>query len=229
MGSSPTVSAEIKDLEDIMTEKNQNIPQPAPKEDSKSKYRVLHERGVELDDESIDFIVATISEGFTDTCSFLGRSDGELHFICSDNLRNIGYVPNETGPVNIPLAFFKDLEQHGTKVDPELPFTIATISGKPYQIGLRHYLISAGREEAVHYFQHRGDTHLRAEIDSDGFVEQLSPLDRLSCDVEVEARSVVDKIARTKGEPLVWERVDAELRRLFPDKYGKSVNELLSR
>lgn len=201
-----------------------NKKDPIAATEKVSKYAILHEQGVKIEDELIDFIVNTISLGIEDARTHFERND-VLNLITSDNQQNIEYVKGQN-TVAIPISFYKEFEGLTPPYDFDSPNHVVGKSvGFPEQICLRSYLRNVGREEMVHFFQDLGDVHLKSSLTDS--INYLSPIDRFLCDAEVEARSVVDKIATENGEIPVWENIDKSLKKNYPDKYGKSVEALL--
>lgn len=189
-----------------------------------SKYATLHEQGVKIKDELIDFIVDTISLGVQDTKTYFNRNE-ELNLITSDNQQNVGYVKGQNA-VAIPISFYREFEGLTPPYDFDSPdYIIGRLVGLPEQISLRSYLRNIGREETVHFFQDIGDVHLKSSLTDS--VNYLSPIDRYICDAEVEARSVVDEIAKVNDETPIWENIDKSLKENYPDKYGKTIDVLL--
>ncbi len=192
--------------------------------EAESKYKILHERGVELKDSDIELIISELAAGARDTQEFLGNlEDSELNFISSDNLDKIGYVPDQQ-TINVPLPYFKSIESLNIDLL-EYKQKIGEIQGQNLgEVDYQIYLRNAGREEAVHHYQNVGHEKLKAKLREE--VNSLSDLDRLLCDVEVEARRVVDEIAISKGEEPIWEKLDQTLQELFPERYNMPIESL---
>lgn len=199
------------------------VVQPTP-----SKYQTLHERGVELTDSQIDYIVNLLTEGMSDVKHFLDcDNDPDIGFICSDDMTGIGYVP-EQRTINIPLQFFKNLYQYAQPFEDYIVHIgvadKANITTTP--IPFAQYLVAVGREELVHHYQAIGHPLLQVSPPDITSYKQLSAVDQLLCDYEVEARRIVDSISKNKGQPPIWEKIDSQLQVIYPQRYNKPVAQL---
>ncbi len=192
----------------------------------KSKYAILHKRGLKLKDADIEFIVLEITNGFKDTQEYLGRSkDPGPNFICSANLTRIGYVSDQQ-VVNIPMHFLKHFEILRTPLS-ESKAELLHFDDEWYgRIDSRLWLRNAGREEAIHHYQNIGHPKLQSKLDDK--IGGLTDLGRLLCDVEVEARMVVDQIAISKSEVPMWQKFDHRLKSFYEEFYNLTIEQLAS-
>ncbi len=190
---------------------------------SPSKYQVLHERGVKLDDEKIDFIVELMTMGIKDVYDYLEIDEKErtLGFISSENLDRIGYALDQKA-INIPIAYLNSLAEANKQLE-HISVALKFIQESSEEIPFAAWLRNAGREETVHYFQHLGNLKLHASVPDGEKYMHASELERVLCDYEAEARAVVDKIAEQLGENPIWKELDDFLKKNYPERYNKPL------
>jgi hypothetical protein len=136
----------------------------------------------------------------------------------------IGYAPDQEA-INIPVQYLNKIASVNNPLTDHQQMVYA-IDGKEVSIPYSHYLKLVGREETVHHFQKVGHPNLKVQYSVTN-PAGLSQVDRLLCDVEVEARKVVDAISINLGEKPIWAELDTYLSQQFPDRYNKSVDYLL--
>lgn len=190
----------------------------------------LREKGVVLQEGDIRFVLSNFQEGMDDTRVFLGRSD-EIKLTHSRFLGEIGFDAGKCA-IEIPIVFFNcftnvdvPLGEHFIEIDFSPPFYFQK---RPRKIPFSYFLRLVGREEAVHFFQRKGDPRLQAAI---YFAppEDLSSVSKQLCDVEVEARQIVGEICVGSGEEPFWVDYDDLLTDLYPHHYGRSIEYLLNK
>ena len=196
-----------------------------------SKHKLLHERGVILDDETIDYIIGTLDRGIHMARAYLGRFDDTgLHFISSDNMERIGYSP-EKKAINIPVAYFNRLAKRAIPLR-LLPKSIRLLPKSKQGIGIgsfhehvayEEYLLAAGIEETIHHFQHIGDSQLQAKMPLGSDYEGLDEETKVLSPHEVEARRMTDKILESNHQKPMWEDYDQYLRQAFPNRYERPI------
>ena len=191
-----------------------------------SQWKRLHDHGVILKDTEIDFITNGIVDGSNEALKFLGQSDYEWpKIIFSDDMDTIGYVPRQQ-VINIPVQYLNKMAAVKNPFSDHQQI-VYTIAGKEISIPYSQYLKLAGREETVHHFQEVGHPSLKAKYSAISPAE-LSQVDRLLCDIEVEARKTVDAISIKLGEQPIWANFDTYLSQQYPDRYNKPVDHLIS-
>ena len=197
-----------------------------------SKYQLLHERGVKLPDKEIDFIVSQLELGSRDALKFLDREHDQYpwpRLIASDNLDRNGYVP-EQKVINIPVPYMNELAATPTSLATrtERLYTIHP-TGLQKSVPYNYSLRLGGREETIHHYQNVGHPLLKAQnIITEGS-EHIPPEDKILCDIEVEARKIVDQICLAHGEDPIWKPFDDYLQRARPEAYNQPVTYFLGK
>lgn len=183
-----------------------------------SKWQVLHERGLDLEDRDIDFIIEHIVAGTRDTLDYFEIKNSDWpKVIFSDNLDTPGYIPDQDA-LNIPLPYLKRVGKLGVALSGHQQMVYQLPNSEPLNIPYSHWLRLVGREETVHHLQKTGLSQLNARYPQQD-PSSLSQLDRLMCDIEVEARNIVDKISVKLREKPTWQGLDDHLQKAYLDKY----------
>lgn len=185
-----------------------------------SQWQMLHDRGVRLDDDGIDFITSNLSKGIELARLDLNIPPEEpIRCIFSDNQNTIGYAVVQD-VINIPVPYLNRIANAKTDIN---SIKVSIIIDEfqleiPYQV----WLEAAGIEEVIHMYQKRGHSTLIKIIKKDLETESiLSSLQLLLLDVEVEARKNVDRILKKSGRLPIWEELDKYLLDNYSDSYGK--------
>jgi hypothetical protein len=188
-----------------------------------SHWQGLHERGLNLKDEKIDFVTNHFCLGIQDVYTYLNIDvrDRNLGILFADDVKKIGYV-EDLRKANIPFPFLKELEQF---VDPinEITITVWTDGLDTFKVWLSTYLRNAGREEAIHHYQTKGHPLLNASLPSIIKYKNATEIGRLLCDLEVEARTITDQIAILNNEAPMWKILNEKLEKRYPDRYNKPL------
>lgn len=189
-----------------------------------SQWQQLHDRGVTLKDKEIDFITSGIVDGSKEALDFLGQPHNEWpKVIFSDDMDTIGYVPKQQ-VINIPVPYLNKMAAVEDSLTNHQQM-VYTIGRKEVSIPCSQYLKLVGREETVHHFQEVGHPNLKVQYSTTS-PAGLSQVDRLLCDIEVEARKTVDAISVKLGEQPIWAELDTYLSEQYPDRYNKPVDHL---
>lgn len=190
-----------------------------------SRWQQLHERGVVLADQEINFITDHIVAGANEALRYLEQaSNGWPKVIFSDDMDTIGYALEQES-INIPVPYLNKMARV------EQPFMehqqiMYIIDGVPVLVPYAKYLKLAGREETIHHFQKKGHPRLHAHP-SIISPASLSPIDRLLTDIEVEARKQVDEMSSQLGEQPLWAQLDAYLAVQYPNRYNQPLSYFL--
>lgn len=177
-----------------------------------SKYAILHERGVVLEEDAINLVVSAIEQGVNEVKAFMGLEDDEwCTFISSENGHNPGYVPDEREAINLPIAWLNQLQNIDLKSQKVVVWSIPE-SDQQLEMTFDHWFTVMGREEAVHHYQHKEIGSLcrlgkssSPETSNEEAGTRWEPH-------EVEARKIVDEISVNLGEDPVWRVFDANRR-----------------
>lgn len=200
-----------------------------------SSRKSLLEFGIDLPEQEIRFVVLQVRAGISDTLVFLDRVGTVIPIIHTNEFCGINFNPQESA-VDIPRSeFCQWSEQYGIPfsgseilldVDPGL---IPERIKKPVvrKIALAKHLRIAGREEAVHFFQQEGHPLLKCSIDGSFPVDMLNGKAKYLCDLEVEAREIVDQICIANGEKPWNEEIDKLVQERYPEIYRKSIEWML--
>ncbi len=188
---------------------------------------MLHERGVDLEDIDIDFITDNIVTGAKEALRFLEQESADWPKVMfSSNQDTIGYTLDKEA-INIPVPYLKEMKKIGKPLQEYLQ-TVYTLPGKePLQIPYSQWLKLAGREETVHHFQKKGLPQLKVNYTKHD-PSRLTEIDMLLCDIEVEARRIVDEICVALNETPLWKDFDDYLAKSYPSKYNQPIEVLLS-
>ena len=186
----------------------------------------MHENGVTLHDNNIDWIIHKTYTGVNEVYDWLSiePTSRTLPFFCGIEENSIGYVPNFG--INIPICFFRSIQQF-EKINPDITqskFNISNIDGfNISNVSLDRYLKFAGREEAIHHYQYLRHPKLHARMDDPELYSKSTKLMQALSDIEVEARTVSDHIASNNNDEPLWRDFDAYLIRNYPNLYNKPL------
>ncbi|MBN2095052.1 MAG: hypothetical protein JW727_03310 [Candidatus Aenigmarchaeota archaeon] len=188
-----------------------------------SKYAQLHERGVDLSDAEIGFIVGNVSDGREMAMRWLDRvEDAPIGIISSENQFSIGYASKEQA-INIPVYYLNTFVANtgppsGTRIAIGLPH------GYSYEVPMDLYLKSAGAEATVFHYQHLGHPNLKTRLVTDqAILDKYTSEEVQLSDFFVEARKTTDKILVDNNLRPVYFIYDTVMREDCPNIYGRKL------
>jgi hypothetical protein len=202
-------------------------PQENPQlPDGISKYATLHERGVLLSDDGIDFVVDHLDKGIHHTMDYIGEKDTDSWplFVSLNEGDSMGYL-QEAQAVNIPIPFLNSLANSPVPLS-EYPIRAYQIweRGIIRIVELPEFLTRVGEHEAAHHYQCTDHPFFHARPQSQ--FGSLSPIKRVLTDMECDARQTADLIAESLGEKPLWNNLDDYLKETYQGAYGKSAATL---
>lgn len=189
-------------------------------------YKFLSENGLKLSEAEFNTILNEIKKGVLDTKNYLNALDNpNPKFSFLNNIGIFGYS-TENDSINIRIDYLNLFANSPTSLKYKDQL-VCFVPDKFYVIvKYLTWLRLFGREETIHYFQYHGSPQVKVKF-PDKFPESFSPKSLLLSDIEVEARTIGDKIAVVNNEIPVWKNIDEYFSKNFPEYYNKPI-ELLA-
>ncbi len=188
-------------------------------------YVSLAKNGLQLPENDFNLIRDALTQGAQEAKNFLNAGDDQwLVLIFSNDTPTLGYSQEkDVICFSINLLNQQILRQSQLQYKDQLILFIPDIF---YVITkYLNWVKLLGRESTIHHYQRTGSSLLKVKFPEklpDAFSSRLLQLS----DVEVEARSIGDKIAQVQNEIPMWKEVDAYLSKNYPQYFNKSIEEL---
>jgi len=190
-----------------------------------SRFRVLHERGMALQDDVLDAIVAAIESGVDWASSFF-RTEETLSFIASDNQDWLGHAPDQKA-INLPLPWLNWVASVARTPDALASFCLTVrVDDFRMEVSFQEYLKAAGIEEMIHHLQDVGHPLVQATLPRVAGSGRSFHLAMALSAHEVEARRLTDEILVARKQCPLWSDYDSYLLRVYRDRYGLSGERL---
>lgn len=192
------------------------------------RHEKLHSWGISLDDASLDFIFGTMEKGVELTKDYFKiYRDTGLFFNCPSRTNKLGYTPLIKA-ICVPQPFLHGIAELNLSTeqlkDHKKELGIGNLH--TFQIPYSTYFLTVGIEETIHHFQDLRlgcvNARLPKTTKMEGY-DNIPEIDKLLSEHEVEARTLTDKILRTRGLKPIWTEYDAILKLVFPNKYNKPI------
>lgn len=188
-------------------------------------FNLLKENGLKLSDHDFGVMIKSVMQGVNNARKYLQtETDPPPKFVFSDTISAIGYA-HETDAINIRMDYLNLVAINTTKIEYRDQL-VCFVPDKFYMI-LKYlsWMRLFGIEETIHYYQRHGNPKVHVSF-PEKFPENLSPKSLLLSDLEVEARTTVDKINEANNENSIWQNVDEFFSKNYSDYYNKPIDHL---
>ena len=177
--------------------------------------------------EARDFIINTMKEGQQALSRLFDLSPNYLPEIIHSLNDKTFHYDTYLKKVEIPVPKLAKSFPVSVSVEDFIGYHVdAGVKGQYiFNVEFPTFLFIAGIEESVHHLQYIQHPKVTSRILNFSKYHLLTPLEKVLCSHEVEARGIADSVLINEGRQPIWKRFDEYMKNNFSDKYNKPYSE----